>query len=104
MHLAALTQPASVITGLLVRTCNKSKLSVSAASCEAEFGAPGVHRYYLAQLFQKMSLETGDIQAYCRYTWGYCDVPPAIDVNEDDWFSPKPANKETASAPSVMAE
>ena len=45
-----------------------------------------------------MSLATGDMQAFCYYEFELCDAPPVVRINEDEWFTPKPANK-TAAPP-----
>jgi len=37
-----------------------------------------------------MSQTTGDMQAWCYYQFNVCDAPPLIQINESDWFSPKP--------------
>ncbi|KAI9815935.1 MAG: hypothetical protein M1827_001927 [Pycnora praestabilis] len=100
MHLAAITQPASTITDLLIRACNQFKFSIYAATCEQEFSGVGGLGPYWAQLFAKMSLATGDMQAFCFYNYEVCTQPPTIEINESDWFSPKPANKTTAPSPS----
>ncbi len=47
-----------------------------------------------------MSLTTQDFQAYCHYIWGFCNAPPAVLIDESQWFSPKPADKMTAPEPS----
>ena len=80
--------------------CNAFQLTVDAATCESEYSGTGGTGPYLAQLFQKMTLATGDMQAFCYYELGYCDVPPVIEIDESQWFSPKPANRTTAPAPS----
>jgi sphingomyelin phosphodiesterase len=100
MQLAALTQPESMITDLLIRTCNHFDLTVAASTCESELSSFGGLGPYWAQLFQKMTLETGDIQAFCHYTYSYCDAPPVIEIDESMWFNPKPESQKTAPAPS----
>jgi hypothetical protein len=100
MHLAALTQSASTITNLLIRLCNNFDLTVSASTYESEFSSYGGLGPYWAQLFQKMTLETGDMQAFCHYTYEYCDAPPVIEIDESMWFSPKPASQKVAPTPS----
>jgi sphingomyelin phosphodiesterase len=101
MHLAALTQSASMITDLLIRTCNHFNLTVAASTFELEFSSFGGLGPYWAQLFQKMALETGDMQAFCHYTYSYC-APPVIEIDESMWFSPKPESQKSAPAPSGM--
>ena len=101
VHLAALTQSPTTITNLLIRICNLLHVPVDAASCEAEYSAnAGGLGPYLAQVFQKMSLGTQDVQAFCHYELSMCDVPPVIKIDESQWFSPKPADKLTAPQPS----
>lgn len=99
-HLAALTQSPAMVTDLLVRTCDHFDLTVNAATCESEYSGTGGTGPYLAQVFQKMSLGTQDMQAFCHYEMGLCDVPPVIETDESEWFSPKPADKMAALPPS----
>ena len=100
MHLAALTQPVSTITNLLIRACNTFQYPIYASTCQSEYSGVGDTGPYWAQLFAKMSLATGDMQAFCHYNQKTCNAPPVIQINESQWFSPKPANKTTAPAPS----
>ena len=99
MHIAALTQNARSISNILIRLCNKYKYSIYAASCEQEYLGVGNTGPYYAQLFRKMSMGTGDMQAYCHYQFSTCDAPPVIQIDESKYFSPKPANR-SAPAPS----
>ena len=73
---------------------------VKPSTCESYFSGTGGLGPYFAQLLQKMSLATGDMQAFCYYEFKVCEAPPAIQINENDWFTPKPANKTTAPPPS----
>lgn len=98
-HLAALTQSPAAITSLLIRACNHFGWSVNAASCESEYSKTGGTGAYLAQVLRWMSLATQDMQAYCHYQLGLCDVPPVMELDEREWFSPKPSNV-TAAPPS----
>lgn len=82
--------------------CNYFDLTVDAATCESEYSGTGGTGPYLAQLFQKMMLRTGDMQAFCYYELEFCEPPPVIDIDESMWFTPKPANKTTAPPPSGM--
>ncbi|KAI9844047.1 MAG: hypothetical protein M1838_002338 [Thelocarpon superellum] len=100
MHLAALTQPVATVTNLLIRACNTFKFSISAATCESEFGGVGHLGPYWAQLLAQMSLATGDMHAFCHYRYKVCDTPPVIEIDESAWFGPQPANKTTAPPPS----
>jgi sphingomyelin phosphodiesterase len=90
MHITALTQPPEMITNLLVLVCNAFKLPLVASSCEEEFSGAGGLGPYFAQLYAKMSQSTGDMQAWCYYTFQTCSAPPVITINESEWFSPKP--------------
>lgn len=104
LHIAAITQPASTITSLALRACNEIpdvSSNIFSATCENEFAGIGNEGPYLAQLFAKLSMATGDMQAYCFYNWeDTCEQPPTITINESAYFKPKPANKTTAPAPS----
>ena len=91
MHIAAITQPVENVTNLLIQACEQFKFSIFAASCYEEFSGIGGLGPYWAQLFAKMSQATGDMQAFCYYSYDVCDAPPVIEINEDDWFSPKPS-------------
>lgn len=90
MHIAALTQPPETITNLLILVCEAFKLPLVASSCFEEFSGAGGLGPYFAQLFAKMSQVTGDMQAWCYYQFKVCNSPPVIQINESDWFSPKP--------------
>jgi sphingomyelin phosphodiesterase len=35
------------------------------------------------------------MQAWCYYTWYECNAPPVVQINESEWFSPKPAGEES---------
>ncbi|MCJ1240001.1 hypothetical protein MMC14_008001 [Varicellaria rhodocarpa] len=100
MHLAAITQPVSTITDLLIRLCNLTGFSIYAATCESEFSGVGGLGPYWAQLFAKMSIATGDMQAWCSYQWDVCDAPPVIEINESLYFSPKPESANVVPEPS----
>ncbi|KAI9834412.1 MAG: hypothetical protein M1819_003023 [Sarea resinae] len=103
LHLAALTQPVGTISDLLIRLCNSIpafQSTIYAATCEAEFLGVGGQGPYYAQLLAKMSLATGDFQAVCSYQFDVCDAPPVVEIDEGQWFAPKPANKTAAPAPS----
>lgn len=102
MHVASLTQPASVITNILISACNAFDLVEDATSCESLFGGVGNLGPYWTQLLQKMSMATGDMQAFCHYQFAACDVPPIVQIDESQWFSPKPASKIKAPEPSGM--
>lgn len=103
MHLAAITQPVDVVVDLVIRACETFPDvydSIYAATCYEEYSGIGGTGPYLAQLFAKMSMATGDMQGYCYYNWDTCSLPPAIPINETQYFKPKPANKTTAPTPS----
>ena len=91
MHIAAITLPAQSIVNLLIRFCNYFQYSIYAATCEEEYEGIGGTGYYWAQLFASMTAATGDYQAWCYYNWYECDAPPVIEINETEWFSPKPS-------------
>jgi sphingomyelin phosphodiesterase len=101
LHITALTQPPETITNLLILVCKAFDLPLIASSCNEEFSGAGGLGPYLAQLFAKMSQTTGDMQAWCYYQFNVCTSPPVIQINESDWFSPKP---EGVSAPEPSGE
>ena len=90
MHLVAITQPVQTVTNLLIRACEQFKFRIFAKTCFEEYSGIGGTGPFLAQLFEKMSQATGDMQAYCHYNWNVCDAPPVIEIDESEWFSPKP--------------
>lgn len=55
---------------------------------------------YWAQLYAKMSQATGDMQAWCYYTFDTCDAPPIIEIDESKYFTPKPASANVVPVPS----
>jgi hypothetical protein len=103
MHLAAITQPVQTVVDLLIRACETFPTvyaSIYAATCYEEYSGISGTGPYLAQLFARMSAATGDFQGYCYYNWDTCSQPPTIAINESQYFSPKPANRNTGPAPS----
>ena len=100
MHEAAISQPVSVITDLLIRLCDLYKFSIYAATCESEFSGIGGLGPYWAQLFAKMTESTGDYEAWCYYNYKTCSVPPTIAIEESKYFSPKPPKASSVPAPS----
>jgi sphingomyelin phosphodiesterase len=105
VHLAAITQSVDTVTDLLIRACQANAFPAYAAAafastCQSAYlGVGGLGAYY-AQLFAKMSLATGDFQAFCFYNYKVCTRPPVIKINETQWFTPKPASKMSAPSPS----
>jgi hypothetical protein len=103
MHLAAITQPVEVVVDLMIRACETFPTvydSIYAATCYEEYSGIGGTGPYLAQLFAKMSIATGDMQGYCYFNWDVCSLPATIPIDETQYFKPKPANKTTAPTPS----
>ena len=103
MHVAAITQPVSTLTNLMIRACEAFPDvydSIYAATCYEEYSGIGGTGPYLAQLFAKMSVATSDMQGYCYYNWDVCELPKTVAINETQYFKPKPADKTTAPAPS----
>jgi sphingomyelin phosphodiesterase len=90
MHITALTQPVDTVTNLLIRSCEQFKFKIFASSCFEEFSGIGDLGPYWAQLFAKMSQATGDMQAWCHFNFHVCSAPSVIQINETEWFSPKP--------------
>lgn len=101
-HIASLVLSQDAITDVLIAGGNALNLTslVDYGTCENYFSGTGGLGPYFTQLLQKMSLETGDMQAFCYYEFALCTAPSVVQINENDWFSPKPANKTTAPAPS----
>ena len=100
MHQAAISQPVSVITDLLIRICNLTNFSIFASTCESEFSGVGGLGPYWAQLFAKQNNATGDYQAWCYYMWDTCSVPPTIEIDESEYFGPKPPAASVVPEPS----
>lgn len=103
LHVAAITQPVPVFTNLLVRTCNALpaiKDNIRASSCESEFSGVAGFGPYLAQLFSKMSLATGDMQSLCSLNYPLCPEQPPIQIDESLYFDPKPESANVAPEPS----
>ena len=81
--------------------------SIYAVSCSAQFGSmqntsipyssggAGTGAYQ-AQLFSKMNNASGDFQTYCYHNWDVCARPQPIGIEEDLYFSSKPAKAHTA--------
>lgn len=93
MHLAAITQPVQTVTNLLIRACEAIPTihdTIYAATCYDEFSGIGGLGPFFAQLFSKMSLQTGDMSAFCHFNFHVCDRPPTIEIDESLYFTPKP--------------
>ena len=99
-HLVSITQPVTTVTNLLIRLCNVLQWDISASTCEQEYSGIGGTGPYYAQLFSKMSYATGDMQAWCFYQWDTCTQPPTVEIDESQYFSPKPAKANVAPTPS----
>jgi sphingomyelin phosphodiesterase len=102
LHLAAVTQPVDAVTNLLVRACDTFSVIKDAVSsdfgdtCYEELAGIAGLGPYMVQLFSKMSMSTGDMQAYCYYKWDQCTAPTPVAINETQFFKPKPANRTIA--------
>jgi hypothetical protein len=86
---ATLCLPVSTVTDLLIRVWGVYKFSIYAVNGTEEFSGVGGIRPYWAQLFSKMSNDTGDYQAFCNYNYGYCDPLPVVQIDESKYFKPK---------------
>ena len=42
------------------------------------------------QVYASMTSSTGDFAAWCHFSFSVCSQPPVIQINESQWFSPKP--------------
>jgi sphingomyelin phosphodiesterase len=103
MHLAAITQPVSTVTDLLIRACEAIPAfydTIYASTCEREFSSIGGLGPYYAQLFSKMSAATGDFQALCYFYYETCEQPPTVEIDESLYFSEKPASASKVPEPS----
>ncbi|KIW96077.1 uncharacterized protein Z519_03143 [Cladophialophora bantiana CBS 173.52] len=103
LHIAAISQPVATFINVLIRACNavpefKSKLR--AASCESHFSGGSGYGPYMAQLFSKMSLATGDMQHWCSVNYEFCEVQPPVLIDENFYFDPKPESANMAPEPS----
>lgn len=97
---AAVSQPVSIVTDLLIRMCNLTDQKVYAKTCEQEYSGIGNTGPYYAQLFARMSDLTGDYQAWCYYQFDTCPLPPTIEIKESDYLSPKPPKASKIQRPS----
>ncbi|KAK5451412.1 hypothetical protein LTS15_008176 [Exophiala xenobiotica] len=103
LHVAAISQPVSVFTNVLIRACNTLpfvKDNIRAKSCEAEFGGVASFGPYLAQMFAKMSLATGDMYYLCSHQQPLCDPLPPVLIDESLYFEAKPESAQVAPEPS----
>src|SRR5947209_10788364 len=103
MHLAAITQPVQTVTNLLIRACEAIpaiRNTIYAATCFEEFSGVGGLGPYWAQLFSKMSIATGDMQALCYFGSHVCEPPPTIEIDENLYFSAKPESANVVPEPS----
>lgn len=102
--MVALTQPASTVANLLVRSCEAGgwapRLRNAAGSCSDQFSQKGNMGVWWAQLFANMSVATGDMQIFCAYQFGACKPPETVLIDESKWFSPKPESQSKAPKPS----
>jgi sphingomyelin phosphodiesterase len=97
LHIAALTQPVQTVVNLLIRVCNLTQ--PAGTDCNGTYSGVGNNGPYLVQMYASMTSSTGDFAAWCHYSSSVCSQPPVIQINESQWFSPKPANL-TAPPPS----
>ncbi len=102
LHIASLTLSQDAMTAIMIDICVALDLNslTDHGSCESYFSGTGGLGPYFAQVLQKMSLTTGDMQAFCFHEFSTCKAPPLVKINESDWFAPKPANRMSAPQPS----
>ncbi|KAJ9608347.1 hypothetical protein H2200_007335 [Cladophialophora chaetospira] len=103
LHVAAISQPVSVFTDVLVKACNalpEVKDNLRSASCESHFSGVGGFGPFMAQLFSKMSLAAGDMHHLCSVNYNLCDEQPPVLIDEDLYFDPKPKSANVAPYPS----
>ncbi len=84
---------------LYAQTCEAQYGSLPNASLPYSNGAAGLGAYY-AQLFSKMSNDTGDFSTYCHYQWSVCPEPPLVGIDERQYFSPKADSANKVPGPS----
>ncbi|KAI1623540.1 sphingomyelin phosphodiesterase [Exophiala viscosa] len=103
LHVAAISQSVSVFTNVLIKACNVLPLiksNIRASSCESEFSGVASFGPYLAQMFAKMSLTTGDMYTVCSIQYPLCEALPPMLIDESLYFDPKPETAEIAPEPS----
>lgn len=103
LQITAISQPVSVFTNILIKACNAVpafKDTIRSASCEARFSGVANYGPYMAQLFAKMSLTTGDMQHWCSVQFELCEERPPILIDEDFYFDPKPESANIEPEPS----
>ncbi|EHY57878.1 Sphingomyelin phosphodiesterase 2 [Exophiala dermatitidis] len=103
LHVAAISHPVSLMTNVLIRTCNALPFvqdKMRASSCESEFGGVASFGPYIAQLLSKMSMATGDMYSLCSLHFDYCPEEAPILIDESLFFDPKPESAEIAPEPS----
>ena len=106
LHVAAVSQPVSVFTNVLIRACNavpEVTAQLRSASCESHFGGVANYGPYMAQLFSKMSLATGDMHHLCSVNYNLCEEKPPVLIDESLYFDPKPESANIAPEPSDHA-
>ena len=97
MHLLAMTQPVSAVIEILIRVCELVPAFRAApgyaTNCRADFGQPGGLGAWYAMMLSQMSMATKDMHSWCAHMAPThpCGPPPAIEVNENEYFSPKPS-------------
>jgi sphingomyelin phosphodiesterase len=102
LHVTAISQSASVFTSTLIAACESAPVlrsQIRAASCQSQLSQYGP---YLAQLFAKMSLATGDMHHWCSVHYGFCEEALPILIDESLYFTPKPEAANVAPAPSAQ--
>ncbi|KIV80215.1 hypothetical protein PV11_07731 [Exophiala sideris] len=103
LHAAAISQPVSVFTNVLIKACNALPLvksNIRASSCESEFSGVASFGPYLAQMFAKMSLATWDMYTVCSIQYPLCEALSPMHIDESLYFDPKPEAAEIAPEPS----
>jgi hypothetical protein len=89
LHIAALVQPVPNFVSLLIRLCTLT--SKAGTDCNGTYSGVGNEGPYLQQMYASMTSSTGDFAAWCAYEYSVCSQPKVIQINESQWFSPKPA-------------
>ena len=89
LHIAALTLPVSNVVDLLIRLCSLTQ--PARTDCNGTYSGVGNNGPYLVQMYAMMTSSTGDFAAWCHFSSSVCKQPPVIQINESQWFSPKPA-------------
>lgn len=103
LHEAALALSPSDIADLLIALCQEgySLFNKNNENCRNLYGGSASDGPYMAKLFYTLNNKTQDMLALCTYKFGVdCAPPPVVQIDESQWFSPKPNSQNTNPIPS----